>query len=42
MNRAERRASKSKKGSQYRGLKKLSSDSTFGSKVGVNSRKKGK
>ena len=39
MNRAERRARRSKKRGQYRGLKRLSSDSTFGSKVGVNSNK---
>jgi hypothetical protein len=42
MNRAERRARKSKKRGQYRGLRKLSSDSTFGSKVGNNSGKKRK
>tara|TARA_Y100000748_G_scaffold299425_1_gene296246 strand:- start:163 stop:291 length:129 start_codon:yes stop_codon:yes gene_type:complete len=42
MNRAERRARRSKKRGQYRGLKRLSGDSTFGSKVGVNSKKKNK
>ena len=31
MNRAERRARRSKKRGQYRGLKRLSGDSTFGS-----------
>ncbi len=42
MNRAERRARKSKKRGQYRGLRKLSSDSTFGSKVGNGSNGKKK
>ena len=42
MNRAERRARRSKKRGQYRGLKRLSSDPPSGSKVGVNSNKKKK
>ena len=42
MNRAERRARRSRKGGQYRGLRKLSNDSTFGSKVGYSSGKKKK
>ena len=42
MNRHQRRKAKSKKGGQYRGLRKLSNDSTFGSKVGNSSGKKKK
>lgn len=42
MNRAERRARRSRKRGQYRGLRKLSSESTFGSKVGNNSSRKKK